>query len=291
MNALERAAKVCESWKHYHELSPDYAAAEHQVSTWAEARGMPSEDLPDKAQLMELDKSITTIVDCAAHQMPYAPIFMVDAAMCQVLMDAWQSAPLDLEVEVNRLAHSVIVFEEPIRWVIEGDELLGLTVEVNSISCILVEDGSFVAAPQGWYPDDPELNVDSFHQGQPLAFDIGASSGHLEELQQAARLVAVMESVIFEYSDWIEPGKAPRSIRRRVQRAGYSSEYSLVTLRKLRPNGERVNSKGIEYSHQWLVTGHWRSLPSNKYTWVRPHIKGPEDKPLLLKKKVYKWIR
>jgi hypothetical protein len=43
--------------------------------------------------------------------------------------------------------------------------------------------------------------------------------------------------------------------------------------------------RDVDWSHRWIVSGHWRkqfhpSTGENVPTWINPHIKGPEDKPL-----------
>lgn len=52
-----------------------------------------------------------------------------------------------------------------------------------------------------------------------------------------------------------------------------------------------IFSREIDYSHRWTVRGHWRTVktigkdrdgnPYLGFTWVKDHIKGPEDKPLV----------
>lgn len=61
---------------------------------------------------------------------------------------------------------------------------------------------------------------------------------------------------------------------------------------------ERISpSRIINWSHQWEVMGHWRKIQGlgkdrdGKYevsglTWVLPHIKGNENEPLIIKKRV-----
>jgi hypothetical protein len=43
----------------------------------------------------------------------------------------------------------------------------------------------------------------------------------------------------------------------------------------------------VEWTHQWLVRGHWRTLkrdtPEQRVVYVSPHVKGPPDKPLIVK--------
>lgn len=54
----------------------------------------------------------------------------------------------------------------------------------------------------------------------------------------------------------------------------------------------------IEWSHRWIVRGHWRHQPygprdnpSYEWRWINPYIKGPEDAPLAMNEHVYKLAR
>ena len=59
----------------------------------------------------------------------------------------------------------------------------------------------------------------------------------------------------------------------------------------MRREGEPVN-----WTHRWLVDGFWRSqwfpsLGRHRQIWISPYVKGPEDLPLVIKKRYYKWDR
>lgn len=106
-----------------------------------------------------------------------------------------------------------------------------------------------------------------------------------------------------------QQGIASRTVRepqrqqaRRGERAGVARELAkvqVVTLRKL----ERTDSApgdehaAREWSHRWLVSGHWRWQPHGpgrslrRLTYVRPHVKGPADKPLHVPDRVNAWVR
>lgn len=81
----------------------------------------------------------------------------------------------------------------------------------------------------------------------------------------------------------------------RLKKAGKTSDVVVVRLRKARYVGD-VESRegGIEYSVRWFVSGHWRWQPYKnedgvedyKRIFISPYIKGPEDKPLKISKKV-----
>jgi hypothetical protein len=88
-----------------------------------------------------------------------------------------------------------------------------------------------------------------------------------------------------------------RASRRRLQKAGIEPKpVRVISLR--RPTsaaGERGES-GREYHHKWIVRGHWRQqwYPGRQVhrpVWIAPHIKGPEDAPLLGGDKVYAWTK
>jgi hypothetical protein len=100
-----------------------------------------------------------------------------------------------------------------------------------------------------------------------------------------------------------ESVRLPRATRRRMERekAGPQLEDVLV-IRLRRPsqhtNGE-VSEEGRDWTHRWIVDGHWRNQPYGpkenpthyRQIWISPHVKGPEDKPLVVKKRFYKWDR
>jgi hypothetical protein len=59
------------------------------------------------------------------------------------------------------------------------------------------------------------------------------------------------------------------------------------------------NNQAIDWSHQWEVRGHWRKCSTigkdrdgkylvSGFTWVKDHVKGPEQKDLVIKTRVFK---
>lgn len=92
--------------------------------------------------------------------------------------------------------------------------------------------------------------------------------------------------------------RAPRPSRRRWERMGYElDEIMVVRLRRpaSKHNGHEEH-EAREWTHQWLVDGHWRnqwypSLNTHRQIYISPYVKGPEDKPLVVKRRIYKWDR
>ena len=57
--------------------------------------------------------------------------------------------------------------------------------------------------------------------------------------------------------------------------------------------GEVGEFEGAWFSQRFLVRGHWKrqrygkGRGESKIIWVAPYIKGPEDRPLILKDRIY----
>ena len=91
-----------------------------------------------------------------------------------------------------------------------------------------------------------------------------------------------------------------RAQRKRIEREKLISEVTIIQFRKRRyvdkDTDETKEEKAIEWSHRWIVGGHWRWQPYKdpksggeikKRIWISPYVKGPEDKPLVAKSKVF----
>lgn len=102
-----------------------------------------------------------------------------------------------------------------------------------------------------------------------------------------------------------------RKQRRRLQREGRETPEEgwgvrVVTLRRLatRETTPGDGTSSVEWSHRWVVSGHWkwqwhprplgtpcghcdREDGFHRQKWIHPYPKGPKDKPLVLSKNVY----
>lgn len=87
-----------------------------------------------------------------------------------------------------------------------------------------------------------------------------------------------------------------RHAAKRARRMKIPDRVSVIQLRRSehRPTeGESV----VEWSHRWIVRGHWRMQPYGegrkevRRIWIPPHIKGPDNKPLVITEKVYDLMR
>lgn len=106
-------------------------------------------------------------------------------------------------------------------------------------------------------------------------------------------MLRLMQQYVSERASY----KPARPTRRRAMRAQMPEhDVTVIRLRRPRSKGEPTG-KHVEWSHQWLVGGHWRnqyfpSLKANRQIYIAPYIKGPEDKPLRIReKRVFEFVR
>jgi hypothetical protein len=149
--------------------------------------------------------------------------------------------------------------------------------------------------------------------GSPLQFDqapggvISAGDGdgkHIvtdpEEIEKASSIYGHVQCFWRLMNQLVmEPASLPRQARRQRQRAGMIDHVKVLKLRRSRPRHEgEWEGEGIEYSHRWVVEGHWRNQPYGpagnkqyKQIWISPYVKGPDDKPLVVKKRGVEFSR
>lgn len=81
-------------------------------------------------------------------------------------------------------------------------------------------------------------------------------------------------------------------------------EVVVFTLRRAKNAAQyEGDEREVQWSHRWMVNGHWRNQPyierdqeGNKFTvrrqiWIAPYVKGPDDKPLILKRRAFELVR
>lgn len=95
-------------------------------------------------------------------------------------------------------------------------------------------------------------------------------------------------------------GRPHRATRREAARLGFphESEVVIVRLRRESADPDPDHEPGeANYSHRFIVGGHWRNqwYPSEKLhrqIYIAPYVKGPEDKPLIVRpRRVFQWQR
>lgn len=108
------------------------------------------------------------------------------------------------------------------------------------------------------------------------------------------RWIACLLCLLRQKLPMVTRERATREYRRRLLRQGETeTEINVIDLRlPEHERGARMEHSPVEWSHRWMVSGHWcqQWYPKdevNRPKWIMPYVKGPEDKPLEIKPTVH----
>lgn len=134
------------------------------------------------------------------------------------------------------------------------------------------------------------------------AIERGYDEPAIDSAQQLMSYQKTFWRLIQQRIAHIDRRSPERHALRRAQRAGFlanTDEVKVVVLRKFKEQDQPdMPGEGntVDWSHRWIVDGHWRNQYYSKagihrQIWIHPFVKGPEGLPILVKDKVYKWVR
>lgn len=130
---------------------------------------------------------------------------------------------------------------------------------------------------------------------EPPYWNIGEPPNY--DRLQLAPLVLTTWTVMQQRLAVKEAVPAQRAERRRCARLGLPQNVVVVRVRQHERPDTDGEEAGVEWSHRWLVSGHWRNQPHGpkrarrRQQWIPGYIKGPDDKPLIVKDRVTAWVR
>jgi hypothetical protein len=87
-----------------------------------------------------------------------------------------------------------------------------------------------------------------------------------------------------------ERTRLPRAWARRAQREDRDPYVTVIRLRRPRHKTDDDHEPAsVDWAHRWIVGGHWRnqfyaSTDTHRQIWISPYVKGPDDKPLRIRK-------
>jgi hypothetical protein len=146
--------------------------------------------------------------------------------------------------------------------------------------------------PMEWFADT-RVGFGSNWREDPTV-DSNLSFEEAREKYLGIRMMSVLQStwlLMKQDLSSVENAHFDRAAHRRAKREG--RDVPRVRVIALRRTGSGAGGDGTrEWHHRWIVRGHWRNqwYPSHEVhrpIWVNPHVKGPEDAPLLVGEKVY----
>jgi hypothetical protein len=222
----------------------------------------PETDMPSRSGLMVLEKALPAITGFLA--VPMDPK--------DVIRGTVSTAHADLKTSLEIVALS---------WVNAGGRL---TIHGFSRN-------------EGGPADDPFnslmiLDEDNSSFKSFSAVDQGAAAPLLKFLAASFHLMA--NPAVADRRQAAPEPKAPLKPAKRR----HSNSVTVISLRSLRQVETcESGNDGREYTHRWIVRGHWRNQPYGKdqalrrITWVPSYIKGPAGKPLRATERVWAWRR
>lgn len=116
-----------------------------------------------------------------------------------------------------------------------------------------------------------------------------------------ARMIAMFEAMwrlAQQYVVLSGPERTSRPVWKRAATWKQIKEVTVLKLRRARPPTKYEGERDVEWSHRWMVSGHWRNQPYKvngqteyKQIWIESYVKGPEDKPLVVKRHAVEFTR
>lgn len=118
----------------------------------------------------------------------------------------------------------------------------------------------------------------------------------IEEVYARARQQQQLIQTLWRIGSQFIPAKsAPlRQMRKQAKRKGMHSDVNIITLRRTREYDPPDEDSGRRLTVRFPVHGYWakrHTREGTKQVWVRPHMKGPEDAELVVKKRAWEFKR
>lgn len=151
------------------------------------------------------------------------------------------------------------------------------------------EDGS------GVYPKEAISLLIAWQYGQAISeVLLGSRTPFLNMVEILSQVAALWEFMIQKIVTVI-PTRAPRPYVRQMKRAGIL-EVPDIQVITLRAHEQQVyaasEASGVEWTHRWIVRGHWRDqwyprMQLHLPKWISPYVKGPDGTPLIGGAKIF----
>lgn len=273
--------------------------------------------------------TMQTLVTAAAESMPQEHLVPSDLPSEQGFL--WIPGGIgSIDVNGNLLKHSAVLWsayggQVEVVWLVDKDDpedsgniklrerfgdLVGLQqLTVNHVSHITfgqplpIKQGPTVLRPEGveirFIPGETPDSLRIATRGEG-AEEWSAPSNFEPRTDPSLRWLLTCWRLMQQTVTSVVDEPAPRALRRQLQRQQLNDNaVSVIQLRQRAVSEYRGEGDLREWSHQWLVRGHWRNQPckdpggewTTRLVWIHPYVKGPEDKPLLVREHVYSLVR
>lgn len=244
-----------------------------------------------------------------------AELLWVSAEMGTLLNTAQKTLPVDTIIRPDDLPSDFgfVVFEEPLvcidatrdepmivrafMWAnarIAGENALHMSFYVDSDKYpALAAIGLHLA-----YAGASEWFMNTDLNAFPAAHYEAMTEHALESIREDRRIFGSLLMLL--HQPLVVEGlvKAGRQERRQAERHGQPAppDVRVLTLRLPQHQYEDKVTSRVQWTHRWLVSGHWRKQwyateQVHRPIWIAPFIKGPAEKELFVRPTVRAWRR
>lgn len=239
----------------------------------------------------------TRILNTEVHALREAEVFYVEPDFHKLVLAACETfkpeqlLPSDLIVPCGfvRLPEPINILPAVAE---EADEFMAFGH--SAFSWMTSSDGIFLSY---WHSrDDLRTEVPDIPASAPSLY-AGRFCGWSFEMDYWLDSVYLYPRVFFrlvmQRLAQIERVRPDRATRRRIERDGGTvANLNIVRLRRPTGAGAGTGEGSREYTHQWMVGGHWRqqwyaSIQSHRQIWISPYVKGPEGTELIIKSRIF----
>jgi len=216
---------------------------------------------------------------------------------CSLAAMSWMCAHLNLEdgKEVFKTGVPAISITEYSDWFDERDEYLNSLRAGDDLKNFTFPTRLVLLSETCLMIGQPPMDIKRVAEKRGCSEDIVHENAIIAERFPIA-LWALLNQRLPTVTD-VAPERHARKRLARAQSVLATKRIRVVTLRL--PENRRVEISApqhVEWSHRWIVSGHWRnawypSLNEHRLQWIWPYQKGPEDKPLVVKQTVRQLVR
>lgn len=232
-----------------------------------------------------------TIQSNNAHMSNHGARIFVSAEMVELTQIAAQNLPdVDLVTDEIPWTRATVVAESSF--------FSGLNHDVTMLQWVVNPATNLrPAGVETWYFGTENTNLECV--GVSVWEDGLSTESEHAGTNMRHKFLYVLWSFLRDRIALAETQPAPKASYRRWERATGKPPEDIVVITLRRPTSKKpedANVAAIDWTHQWVVDGHWRNqwypaTQRHRPKWIAAHIKGPEDKPLVVKERIYAWTR
>jgi hypothetical protein len=276
------------------------------------------------AEMYLVTADMAAVVKAAARTMPNQPLRLDDLPSTEgfLLWDApvayWVDGA-DERVPIAGVVWSVSHHVDEYRWIDDDVPPIMTVDEWRRHPGSTEADGSFIEDIPNWSGSWSEVEIWPLisllprgHELMPIgwmSWDIGTEplpfreddawlGGVANDDYELAAPLLTTWTLMQQTITVSVPARVGPTDAKRDARLALPSDLVVVRLRRHSIDSEEPPGEPQEgnWSHQWIVGGHWRNqwLPSrnaHRLQWIAPYIKGPAGAPLVVKERVAVWSR